>query len=106
MKFRVLGPLEVEVDRRTIVLGRAKERRLLAMLLLHANETVSTERLVDALWGEQPPPTAAKLVQTYVSHLRKVVPGVIETRPSGYVARVGDGDLDLARFTELADRAR
>ena len=67
-------------------MGAAKQRALLAVMLLHAGETMSTERLVDALWGEKPPATAVKALQVYVSQLRKTLgDGVIETRPLGYV---------------------
>ena len=72
MEFHVLGPLEVVRHGRTLELGAGKQRTLLAVLLLHANEVVSTDRLIDALWGEQAPATAPKIVQGYVSRLRKV----------------------------------
>ncbi len=72
MEFHVLGPLEIVRQGRTLELGAGKQRALLAVLLLHANEVVSTDRLIDALWGEQAPATAPKIVQGYVSRLRKV----------------------------------
>ena len=71
MEFRVLGPLEVVEDGRTISLGGVKQRALLASLLLRANEVVSSDTLIDELWGASPPATAAKAVQVYVSALRK-----------------------------------
>ena len=71
MEFLILGPLEVREREKTVRLGAAKQRALLGVLLLHANETVSTARLVDELWGERPPATAEKLVQGYVHALRK-----------------------------------
>ena len=71
MDFRLLGPLEVVEHDRPLALGGPKRRALLAVLLLHANDVVSTERLIDLLWGESPPSTVAKSVQTYVSRLRK-----------------------------------
>ena len=90
-----------------VELGAAKQRALLAVLLLHAGETMSTERLVDALWGEKPPATAVKALQVYVSQLRKALgDGVVETRPLGYVVRVEDGALDLQRFERLLDEGR
>ncbi|HEV8251355.1 MAG TPA: AfsR/SARP family transcriptional regulator, partial [Gaiellaceae bacterium] len=84
-----------------------KQRSLLAVLLLHANEAVSRERLIDELWGEAPPARAAKLVQHYVSGLRKALPpGVLLTRAPGYLLRVEPGELDLAQFEQLAQEAR
>ena len=73
MEYRILGPLEVRDSGRSIALGTAKQQALLAVLVLHANEFVPRERLIDELWGESPPPTAAKAVQVYVSHLRKLL---------------------------------
>jgi DNA-binding SARP family transcriptional activator len=108
--FRLLGPLEVVADGRVLSLGGAKQRALLAALLLRASEVVSTDRLIDELWGEEPPPTAAKIVQVYVSQLRKVIESggrqVILTQPPGYVARVESGQLDVHRFEGLVDDAR
>jgi predicted ATPase/DNA-binding SARP family transcriptional activator len=77
------------------------------MLLLRRNELVSTERLIDDLWGERPPPTSTKTVQVYVSQLRKAIgEGLLETGPDGYVLRVGDGALDLDVFEDLLSRGR
>ena len=70
---QVLGPVEASVDGRQIALGGGKPRALLAMLALDAGSTVSTERLIAGLWGERPPATATKLVQVYVSQLRKAL---------------------------------
>lgn len=105
--FRILGPLEVLDGDRAIVLGGLKQRALLAILLLHANEVVSTDRLIDELWGEAPPPTARQTVQVYVSQLRRAVQvdgapnGAIETRAPGYLLHVAAGQLDRDRFDEL-----
>ena len=89
MEFRLLGPLEVVEHDRPLALGGGKQRSLLAVLLLHANEVVSTERLIDELWGESPPATVAKSVQAYVSRLRKQLgDGRLVTRAPGYVLRV------------------
>src|SRR3954447_8105011 len=103
MEFRLLGPLEI-VDRgRPIVVGAAKLRALLAILLLDANEVVSSSRLIDGLWGERPPTTARKLIHGYVSHLRGVLDRsaghgqVLVTRPPGYVLCLGPEELDLTR---------
>ena len=107
MEFGILGPLAVWEDGAELELGAAKQRALLAILLLHAGETMSTERLVDALWDEKPPATAVKALQVYVSQLRKALgDGVVETRPLGYVVRVEDGALDLQRFERLLDEGR
>ena len=73
MDFRILGPLEVGNGDRTVALGGDKQRALLAILLLHANETVSTDRLIDDLWGARPPPSATKTLQAYISRLRKTL---------------------------------
>jgi len=73
LDFRILGPLEVLDDDQTIELGGARQRAVLAILVLHRGETVLTERIVEKIWGEQPPPTAVKTVQVYVSHLRRAL---------------------------------
>ncbi|HEY7076322.1 MAG TPA: winged helix-turn-helix domain-containing protein, partial [Solirubrobacteraceae bacterium] len=70
LEFRILGPFEVLEDDRRLVLGGPRQRALLAILLLHRGEVVSSDRLIDELWGERPPATAAKTLQGYVSHLR------------------------------------
>ena len=72
MDFRILGPLEVEEAGRTIPIG-GRKRALLAILLLHANEPVSADELIDELWGETPPLSARKGLQVYVSRLRKAL---------------------------------
>jgi DNA-binding SARP family transcriptional activator len=102
MEFRVLGSLEV-VDRgREIPLGGAKQRAVLAILLLHAGEVVSVDRLVDELWGERPPDTATKTVQVYVSRLRKALGnGALLTRGGGYLLHVNSDGLDANRFEHL-----
>ena len=107
VQFKVLGPLEVNDGDRRIPLGGLKQRGLLAMLLLSANETVSVDRIVDGLWGESPPATAQKMVQLYVSRLRKALgQDVIRTSAPGYVADVGPEALDLLRVRELVESAR
>jgi DNA-binding SARP family transcriptional activator len=107
MDFRVLGPLEVGGDEGTLELGGVKQRSVLAMLLLHANEVVSSDRLIDALWGASPPLRAAKTIQVYVSRLRKALPDDrLVTRAPGYVLYLDHGELDLARFERLVAEAR
>jgi DNA-binding SARP family transcriptional activator len=90
--FRLLGPLEVYDGARSVAIGGGKRRSLLALLLLHGNEVVSVDRLIDELWGARPPPTAAKGLQVYVSQLRKELQdrgaangNVLVTRSNGYV---------------------
>ncbi len=102
MEFRILGPLEVVSGDRVIDLGGAKQRALLAVLLLNANEVVSKDRLLDALWEDDPPETAHKALQVHVSALRKLLGKErVETHPAGYRLRVEHGELDLERFRRL-----
>jgi DNA-binding SARP family transcriptional activator len=106
MEFRILGPLEVLDGDRPLALGGPKQRALLAVLLLHANDVVAVERLVDELWGESPPATVAKSVQVYVSRLRRELgEDRLRTRAPGYTLRVEPGELDAARFEALAAEA-
>lgn len=104
MDFRLLGPLQVWDDGQPVEL-RAKERTLLAVLLLSVNETVSSERLIDELWGERPPASAPKVLATYVWQLRKTLGPAIETRSPGYAIAVSADELDTARFAALSARA-
>jgi DNA-binding SARP family transcriptional activator len=107
MVFRILGPLEVIEDGQRLPLGPPKQRMLLAALLLRPNEVVSTDELIDALWGEHPPERAAKSLQVYVWRLRKLLGReVLQTRPPGYALSVSPEDLDLHRFESLRDEAR
>ena len=108
MEVRILGPLEVRDDAREVPVPAAKQRALLAILALHRGEVVSVERLIDELWGERPPATAAATIQVYVSQLRKALgrPELIVTRAPGYVLARDAGDIDVARFEELADAGR
>jgi DNA-binding SARP family transcriptional activator len=104
MEFRILGPLEVAEDGGQLDLGGQKPRALLAILLLHANEVVSSDRLIDALWEEAPPETAHKALQVYVSGLRKILGKErLETKAPGYRLRVHEDELDLERFALLAE---
>jgi DNA-binding SARP family transcriptional activator len=102
VEFRLLGPLEVVEQNGPLALGAGKQRSLLALLLLHANEVVPTERLIDELWGESPPATVNKSVQVYVSRLRKQLgDGRLVTRAPGYVLRLDPAESDLGRFERL-----
>ena len=110
MEFRILGPLEVVENGNPIALGTLKERLVLGVLLLHANEFVSRERLIDDLWGEAPPPTARKAVNVYLSKLRKTLGrdgnDPIATASGGYRLRVEPEMLDAARMQLLVAEAR
>ena len=102
MEFRILGPLEVRDGGRPLSFEGGKQRVLLGVLLLHANRVVSSERLVDELWGAAPPARAAKLVQGYVSGVRKALgPDRLLTQAPGYLLRLAPGELDLNEFERL-----
>src|SRR5919201_444764 len=107
MEFRILGPLQVLDEGRELPLGGAKQRALLAVLLLDPNRVVSRDRLIDELWHTDPPETAPTALQVYVSQLRKTLGrDLILTQPPGYLIRVGDGELDLHLFERLVASAR
>jgi DNA-binding SARP family transcriptional activator len=107
LEFRILGPLEVVDGEDALHLGGQKQRALLALLLLDPNRVVSTDRIVDALWGEEPPRTAATSLQNFVSQLRKLLgPETLVTKPPGYELRLAGEQLDLQRFRRLVDEAR
>jgi WD40 repeat protein/DNA-binding SARP family transcriptional activator len=107
VEYRILGPLEVFANGRALDLSGYKQRALLAVLLLDANHVVSTDRLIDALWGEDPPKTAGKALQVYVSELRKQLGrDRVQTKAPGYLLRVEEGELDLARFQCLRTEGR
>ena len=124
MDYRILGPLEVRDGSRPLALGGERQRAVLAILVLHRNEVVSADRLIDELWGESPPPGARQTVRAYVSKLRRAMAangaspavggdserepgdGVLLTRGHGYVLEVLPGELDLDRFAEAAERGR
>ena len=104
MEFRILGPLEVISDGQALDLGGAKQRALLAVLLLHPNQVVSRDRLIDALWEENPPNTAEKALQVHVSKLRKQLGrDRIVTKTPGYAIRVDQDELDIGRFERLVE---
>ncbi len=102
MEFRILGPLEVLERGVRLELGGAKQRALLAVLLLHRREAVSTDRLIDELWGERPPATAAKTIQVYVSRLRRALgDGLLETHGRAYLLAAAPEQVDVDRFESL-----
>jgi DNA-binding SARP family transcriptional activator len=113
VRFRILGPLEAAGDDgRPLDLGGAKPRALLTLLLSEPGRVVGVDRIVDTLWGDDPPPTVTGTLQSYVSQLRRVLepgrgprraPQVLLTRPPGYLVQVGAGDLDLLRFGQLVE---
>src|SRR6266516_2657180 len=114
MDFRILGALEVASGRGPVDLPGAKQRRLLAVLLIHANQVVSSDRLIDDLWADQPepPPSAVGTLQSYVSQLRRCLSrdepasGRLLTRPPGYLLRVEAEELDATRFERLLREGR
>ena len=102
MEYRVLGPLEVRDGDRSLPLAGAKQRALLALLLVNANRVLSRDRLIDELWGDEPPETAVQSLQVYISRLRKLLPAdTLLTRPPGYLIEVEPDELDLQRFERL-----
>jgi DNA-binding SARP family transcriptional activator/ABC-type branched-subunit amino acid transport system substrate-binding protein/streptogramin lyase len=109
MDFRLLGPLEVWDEGREIEIAGAKRRALLAILILHRNEVLPRDRLVDLLWGERPPRSAAHSLEVQVSKLRPLLSGDgsrLQTRPPGYVLRVGPDELDVERLERRAELGR
>jgi DNA-binding SARP family transcriptional activator len=115
VEFRVLGPLDARADDEPLALGGVKQRALLAILLLNANEVVSSDRLIDELWGAETPKAATKSLQVLVSQLRKVLEParkrgesgqVLVTRAPGYVLELEPDQFDLERFRRLADEGR
>jgi DNA-binding SARP family transcriptional activator/ABC-type oligopeptide transport system substrate-binding subunit len=111
VEFLTLGPLEVRDGDRILPLGGAKQRAALAILLLNRNRVVSRDRLVDGIWGDAPPTSAAHTLETYISRLRKALhrdghPERLLTRPPGYLLRVDDGELDLQQLEARMDEGR
>jgi DNA-binding SARP family transcriptional activator len=108
MEFRILGPFEVEGTAGLVDLRGAKRRGLLACLVIHAGRPMSTDRLVEELWGAGGSDGAARTVQTYVSQLRKLLqgePANLTTRPAGYVLEVEAADIDASRAEQAVTAA-
>ena len=102
MDFRILGPFEATDDTGPVKLTGGKQKALLALLLLHADRVVPMDRLVDDLWGDEVPESAQKMVQIFVSQLRKQLPDeLLRTRAPGYLVELDGHSLDLRRFEEL-----
>ena len=108
MEFRILGPLEVVADGGGHVpVPAAKQRALLAILILNANQPVSSDRLIEELWGGRAPASARKVLQTYVSKLRRALGNdALLTQPAGYELQVEPDAFDLSRFERLVAEAR
>jgi predicted ATPase/DNA-binding SARP family transcriptional activator len=113
--FRVLGPLEVVAGGRSVPLGSPAQRALLAVLILRAGEVVAVDTLIDALWGDRPPESAANLIQVYVARLRAALepgrrrgerPRLLVTRAPGYILAVPAEQIDARRFELLVTQAR
>ena len=108
IEFLVLGPLEVRLDGATLTLGGAKQRAVLAALLLRPGEVVPVERLIDEVWGDNPPPSAAHSLESYISRLRQLLNGhgpMLVRRGAGYVLEPQDALLDSRTFFELQEEA-
>lgn len=107
LDFRILGPVEALELERSIPLGGLLQRAVLAILILHRGEVVSSDRLIDELWGAQPPATAAKTLQSYVSRLRKALgTDVLRTQGGGYLLAVDAEQIDAERFARLTNEGR
>ena len=107
IEYRVLGPIEALVDGRPAAITAGKQRALLALLLVHANQVVSTDVLIDGLWGARPPATVTKNLQVLVSQLRKTLgENAISTAPGGYRLQVDAAATDADRYELLLERGR
>jgi DNA-binding SARP family transcriptional activator len=107
LDFRILGPIEVWDGERAVSLGGQRQRAVLAILALNAGRVVSTDGLIDQLWGEEPPRTAATSLQNFISQLRKTIGAkVVVTKPPGYLLDVTPEQVDLQRFERLVAEAR
>jgi peptide/nickel transport system substrate-binding protein len=107
VEFSLLGPVQVRAGGAALPLGGRKQRALLALLLLSPNEPLSRDRLIDGLWGGDPPPAATASLDSHLSRVRRVLgPGRIERRPAGYAIVVGPDELDVRRFRQMVLAAR
>jgi ABC-type branched-subunit amino acid transport system substrate-binding protein/DNA-binding SARP family transcriptional activator len=107
MEFRILGPLEAIDQGTALALGGPRQRLVLAYLILEANRVVSTDRLIDQIWGDEPPDAARQALFAYVSRLRKRLgPGRIQARPPGYILIAERDEIDALRFADLIDAAK
>ena len=107
LEFRLLGPLEARLDDRPIALGGARQRALVALLLLRANEVVSRDRLIEELWRDHAPETASNALSALVTRLRRVLPiDVLVTKPGGYSIETEPDSIDVRRFEQLVEDGR
>jgi predicted ATPase/DNA-binding SARP family transcriptional activator len=111
MELRLLGPIELRAGDRAVALGATKQRAVLAVLAVHLNEVLTSEQLIDAVWGEAAPATVAKSLQVYVSGLRKALreagaDGALLTRSGGYVLSLDPDAVDARRFERLIAEGR
>jgi DNA-binding SARP family transcriptional activator len=109
MDYRILGPLEAFDGERPLSLGGARQRAVLGLLLLHGNEALTRDVIIDELWGEAPPATAAKVLQNCISALRKELPdggNALRTVGSAYALQIGADELDRDRFEHALARGR
>jgi DNA-binding SARP family transcriptional activator len=121
MRYRILGTFEVVDGNRICTPTAPKLRRVLALLLLHANSVVTTQSLIEELWADEPPRSALTTVQTYIYQLRKILElreapachqtyrmqeSILLTKPFGYLLRVQPGELDLSRFEQLVQHGQ
>jgi DNA-binding SARP family transcriptional activator len=111
--FRMLGELEVPGEGRDFAPSAPREKAVLAMLAMNANRVVSTEALSEELWDDRPPRSAARTVQTYIYHLRRILGAAMDagacdlvTRPPGYVLRIDEARVDTIRFLAMAGAGR
>ena len=115
VEFSVLGPVEVMEDGRRLAVASGRQRSLLALLLMHPNRIVSTERIIDELWGDEPPGSGAKTIAFHVSRLRDALEpgrprgktnGILATEAAGYVLRIEPDRIDAVRCERLVSEAR
>ena len=107
LEFRLLGPLEARLDDQVLALGGARQRALVALLLLRANEVVSRDRLIEDLWRDHAPETASNALAALVTRLRRVLPAdVLITKPGGYSIEIEPDSIDVQRFERLVDDGR
>jgi len=111
MEFRILGPVEIAAGSERLELGGSRQQIVAAVLLLSANRVVTVDRLLEAIYGEDLPPTSRSQAQISISYLRRMFAAhssspVISTHPHGYIINVGPGELDLQRFEELVAAGR
>jgi DNA-binding SARP family transcriptional activator len=106
VRFQILGPFEALVDGHAVALGGARQRLVLAALVARSNSVVSSDRLIDIVWGDAPPDSALSTLQKYVYRLRSLVGADrLVTRAPGYLLRIGDGETDASRFESLLAHA-